>query len=174
VAEGIVNRGTRGAAMFIRAQWNLANAGTMKLLMSIPVASPEFSMQYSGSLSRMDLRTLNSFLEVSDQMRIKAGVIQEVTFKVNVASGRASGTLRGVYTDLKLAAIDKYTRSEKGFSNGVISFIANNLKIRRNNIPDKSGSMKIGEVKYTLHRDDSFINVVWFSLRTGVRDVVGF
>ena len=174
LAEGIANHGGRGAALVIHAQGKFLKLGTMNVLMTIPVASPEFSLQYSGSLSRMDLNPINSFLEVSDQMRIKAGVLEEVTFEINVASGHANGNVRGVYKDLTLAAIDKETGSQKGLSNGIASFIANTFKIRRTNVPDKSGSIKIGEVKYTRERDDSFINIVWFALRTGVRDVVGF
>ena len=174
LAEGIANHGRRSAVLVIHAQAKFVNAGTMKVLMTIPIASPEFSFHYSGSLSKMDLSPLNSMLEISDQMRIKMGVLEEATFDVNVVSGRASGTLRGVYTDLKLAAINKNTGSEKGFSDGIKSFIANNFKIRRNNLPDKSGSMKIGEVKYTRQPDDPFIQFEWFALRTAVRDVIGF
>jgi hypothetical protein len=170
-AEGIANHGGHGAALVIHAQGKFANAGTMKLLMTIPVASPEFSFQYSGSLSGMDLSVINSFLEVSDLMRIKTGVLQEASFDVNVVSGRASGTLRGVYRDLTLAAINKNTGSEKGLSNSIKSIIANTFKIRRNNVP---GSMKIGEVKYTRVPDDPFIQFVWFALRTAVHDVIGF
>jgi hypothetical protein len=171
LAEGIANHGGRSAMVIIHAQANLANAGTMKVLMKIPVASPEFSFHYSGSLSKMDLSPLNSMLEISDQMRIKTGVLEEATFDVNVVSGRASGTLRGVYRDLTLAAINKNTGSEKGFSDGIKSFIANNFKIRRNNVP---GSIKIGEVKYTRQPDDPFIQFEWFALRVAVRDVIGF
>jgi hypothetical protein len=171
VVEGITNHGDRGAALVVHAQGRFVKAGTIKVLMTIPVASPEFSFQYSGSLSSMDLSALNSFLEVSDHMRIKAGVLQEATFEVNVDSGRASGTLRGVYRNLTLAAINKNTGSEKGLSDGIKSFIANNFKIRRNNVP---GSMKIGAVKYTRQPDDPFIQFEWFALRTGVRDVLGF
>ena len=174
LAEGIANHGDQGAILVIHAQGNLANAGTMKVLMRIPVASPEFSFHYNGSLSKMDLSPLNSMLEISDQMRIKTGVLQEATFDVNVVSGRASGKLRGIYRDLTLAAIDKQTESEKGFSNGITSFIANNLKIRGTNVPDKSDSMKIGEVKYIRQPDDPFIQFEWFALRTAVRDVLGF
>ena len=174
LAEGIANHSGRNAVLVIHAQAKFANAGTMKVLMRIPVASPEFSFHYSGSLSKMDLSPINSMLEISDQMRIKTGVLQEATFDVNVVSGHASGTLRGVYNDLTLAAIDKQTGSEKGFSNGVKSFIANKLKVRKTNVPDKSGSMKIGEVKYTRQPDDPFIQFAWFALRIAVRDVVGF
>jgi hypothetical protein len=48
------------------------------------------------------------------------------------------------------------------------------MKIRRTNMPDKAGSMKIGRVKYTRKQDDTFFQLLWFSLRNGVGDVVGF
>jgi hypothetical protein len=174
LAEGIANHVGRDDALVIHTQGIFANAGMMKVIITIPVASPEFSFHYSGSLSRMDLSPINSFLEISDQMRIKTGVLEEATFEINVASGHASGTLRGVYRDLTLVAIDKQTGSEKGFSDGITSFIAHTFKIRGSNVPDKSGSIKIGEVKYTREPDDPFIQFMWFALRTGVRDVLGF
>jgi len=174
LAEGIANQGDSGAAMVIHAEGTFMKAGTMKVRMSIPVASPEFSYQYSGSLSRMDLSTLNSFLETAEQMRIKVGVLQGATFEINVASGRATGNVRAVYRDLFLAAIHKHTGSEKGFFDGIASFIANTFKIRGTNMPDKSGSIKIGEVKQTRKQDEFFFEFTWFALRSGVGDVVGF
>ncbi len=170
-AEGIANHGPRGAACVIHAQTKFMKAGTMKLNMTIPVASQKCSFRYSGSLSGMDLRALNSFLEVSDHIRIKAGVLKEATYEIVVDSGRASGTVQGIYRDLTLAAIDQQTGSEKGLSNSITSFIANSLTIRRNNVP---GSMKIGVVNYMQVRDDPFFQFEWFALRTGVRDVLGF
>ncbi|MGA2506030.1 MAG: hypothetical protein ABSF80_00955 [Chitinispirillaceae bacterium] len=174
LAEGIANHGSRGAAIIVHAQGNFLRAGRMNLLMSIPVASPEFSFRYSGSLGGMDLSALNSWLETAEQLRIKAGVLQEATFEITVASGRAGGNVRAVYRDVTLAAINKHTGSEKGFSDGIASFIANTFKIRETNMPDKSGSMKIGKVNYTRKRDDPFFRFAWFALRSGVRDVVGF
>jgi len=41
-------------------------------------------------------------------------------------------------------------------------------------MPDGSGAMKTGAVKYTRQRDDPFLRFVWFSLRSGLGDVVGF
>jgi hypothetical protein len=169
-AEGIANHGPRGAAILIHAQTKFVKAGTMKLNITIPVASRECSFRYSGSLSGMDLRELNSFLEVSDHIRIKAGILKQATYEIVVDSGRAHGTVQGIYRDLTLAAIDQQTGSENGLSNSITSFIANSLTIRRNNVP---GSMKIGVVNYMQLRDDPFFQYEWFALRTGVRDVLG-
>ena len=169
-AEGIANHGPRGAAIVIHAQTKFVKAGTMKLNITIPVASRDCSLQYSGSLSGMDLSALNSFLEVSDHVRIKSGVLEGATYDINVVSGRATGSVRGIYRDLTLAAVDKESGSENGFSDRVTSFIANTFTIRKNNVP---GSMKIGVVNYVQVRDDPFFQYEWFALRSGVRDVLG-
>jgi hypothetical protein len=174
LAEGITNHGDRGAALVIHAQGSFMSAGTMNLRMSIPVASPEFSYQFSGSMSTMDLSALNSFLEPAEQMRIKAGVLQAATFEITVDAGRASGKVRAVYRDLTLAAINKRTGSEKGFVDGLTSMIANTFKIRGTNVPDKSGSMKVGEVKRLRERDETFLQFTWFALRSGLKNVIGF
>ena len=174
LAEGITNHGDPGAALTIHAQGNFMKAGAMTVLMSIPVASPEFSLQYSGSLGRMDLHALNLFLEPAEQMRIVAGALQAATFEINVASGRASGNVRAAYRDLTVAAINSHTGSDNGVVDNIAAFIANTFKIRGTNMPDKSGSMKIGEVNYTRQRDESFLTFTWFALRSGVGDVVGF
>jgi hypothetical protein len=121
----------------------------------------------------MDVRALNPFLETAEQMRIKAGVLQSATFDINVISGRASGNVRAVYKDLTLAAINKRTGSENGIFDAIASFVANTIKIRRNNASDP-GKMKVGKVDYTRRKDDPFFRFVWFALRSGVGDVVGF
>jgi hypothetical protein len=171
-AEGLSNHGGPGAMFVIHAKGNIADAGKMNVLMSIPIASPKCSFQYSGSLGKMDLTAFNSFVEVSDQMRIKAGVLEGVTFEINVDSGYAGGNVRGIYRDLTFASINKQTGSEKGLANGITTFVANSFMVRGAN-PDATGSMKIGVVKYLRARDDPFIRFAWFALRTGALDVVG-
>jgi hypothetical protein len=172
--EGIGDPGDSGAVVVILAQAQFMKAGTMKVHMSIPVASPEFSYQYSGTLSRMELRALNAFLEKAEQIRIKAGVLQSATFEISVASGRASGTVRAVYSDLSIAAINKQTGSEKGLGDGIASFIANTFKIRGTNMPDPAGAVEVGKVSYSRKGDEVFLQFTWFALRSGLKDLVGF
>ena len=114
-AEGIANRGEATAAVRLRAQGDLMNAGTIKVLMSIPITSPDFSLHYSGSLGAMDLPRLNAFLDIAEHTRIKSGSAQEVTFEIDVTAGRARGRVRANYRDLVIAVLDKQTGTEKGF-----------------------------------------------------------
>jgi len=171
-AEGVANRGEPTAAIQLRAQGDLMNAGTMRVLMTIPVTSPDFSLHYSGSLGAMDLTRLNAFLDIAEHTRIKSGSAQEAAFEVDVSAGQARGRVRAIYSDLEIAVLDKQTGSAKGAANRVASFLTNVLKIRSSNAPDASGSMKEGEVNYTRRPDDEFQQFAWFALRSGVLDII--
>jgi hypothetical protein len=170
--EGIANRGEASAAILLRAQGDLMGAGTLKVLMTIPITPPDFSLHYSGSLSAMDLTRLNAFLDIAERTRIKSGSAQAAAFDIDVTAGKARGRVRGIYRDLEIAVLDKRTDTEEGLGNRAASFLANVLKIRNSNAPDASGSMKEGEVKYTRRPDEEFQQFAWFALRTGVLDII--
>ncbi len=170
--EGIANWGEAAAAVQLRGQGDLMNAGTMKVEMSIPITSPDFSLHYSGSLSAMDLTRLDAFLEIAEHTRIKSGSAQEAAFEIDVTSGQARGRVSAIYKDLEIALLDKQTGSEEGAANRVASFFANALKFRNANTPEGSGSRKEGKVNYTRRPGDEFQQFVWFALRTGVLDII--
>lgn len=173
-AERPSNRIDHSDTMVIRAQGKFMQAGTMNVFIVIPVASPEFTFRYSGFLSKMNLSKFNPFIEISEHKRIKTGILHSAAFDINVTAGRASGMVRAVYKDLSIAAFDDRTGSENGLGNTFVSFLSNNIKLRTTNMPDKSGSMKIGEVKYKRKSDEAFLKFAWFALRSGINDVVGF
>jgi hypothetical protein len=171
---GIANHTAHPETAVIHADGLFMNSGTMKLFMAIPLASKDFSFRYSGSLSTMDVTVLNSFLEAGEHRRIKSGILDTASFAIDVKSGHANGTLRLVYKDLSIAVLNKDTGSEKGFFDWVSTLIGKIFVIRGSNMPDEKGSMKIGETKYTRKSDDYFLQFMWFSLRNGLGDVVGF
>jgi hypothetical protein len=172
--SGIGNSTAHPDTAVIHGEGLFLNSGTMKLFMVIPLTSKDFSLRYSGSLSTMDVTKLNSFIEPGEHHRIKSGILQSATYNINVNSGHASGTLRVAYKDITIAILDKKTGSEKGIFNRILSFFGKIFIIRRTNMPDEKGLMKIGETKYTRNPDDYFLQFVWFALRNGVADVVGF
>jgi hypothetical protein len=170
----IANHTVHPVTTVIHGEGIFMNSGKMKLFMAIPLTSKNFSLQYSGSLSRMDVTELNSFIEQGEYRRIKSGILQSAEFNINVNSGIARGTLRVEYKDLSLAILNKNTGSEKGIFNRVLSLFGKIFVIRGTNMPDEKGLMKIGNIKYTRDPEDYFLQYVWFALRNGVADVVGF
>jgi hypothetical protein len=174
MAQGISNTTDRGDTAVILAQGIIMDTGAMSVRISMPIASPELSFRYSGSLSEMNLSKFNPFVEISENKRLKTGILHTAAFDIDVTAGRASGIVRAVYEDLKIVVIEDLTGSESGVVNKFVSFLANNMKLRTTNMPDKSGSMKIGEVKYERKSEESFLKFAWFALRSGISDVIGF
>ncbi len=173
-AEGIANRSDASAAIRLRARGDLMDAGAFKVQMTIPVASPDLSFRYSGSLGPMDLTRFDAFLDLAEHTRVKSGSLTEASFEVDVTAGQARGRVRAVYRDLTIAFLDKRTGTEKGLEDRAATFMANTFKIRNANAPDASGAMKVGEVKYTRRPADEFLQFAWFALRTGVLDAISF
>ena len=172
--SGIANHKAHPDTAVIHGEGLFMNTGAMKLFMAIPLSSKDFSLRCSGSLSTMDLTELNLFIEAGEHRRIKSGTLQSAAFTTDVISGNTSGTLRLVYKDLTIAVLNKDTGSEKGIFNQISSFFGKVFVIRRANMPDEKGLMKVGETKYTRSPDDYFLQFVWFALRNGLADVVGF
>jgi len=172
--DGIILRGNRSAAIVMHGRGILMHAGAMRARMVIPVPPEDFSFQYSGSLGRMDLSAFNPFLERSEQLRIKTGILERATFDIAVVSGRATGNVRAAYSNLAIVLINKQTGSENGVFDRIASFLSRTFKIRGTNLAAASGSMKVGEAKYTRVRTESFTEFAWYALRSGVGDVVGF
>jgi hypothetical protein len=172
--QGLTNRAASGATAFIRGQGTFMKTSRMKISMIVPVISPKIPLRYSGSLDGMELARLNSFLETGERLRIKSGVLETATFDISITAGRATGSLRAMYKDLSIAVLGKVSGSEKGALNRIASFMTNAVKIRGTNMPDKSGVLKIGSIKYEQKQFDTFLQLVWFSLRSGIGDVVGF
>jgi hypothetical protein len=172
--RGISNNKIRPDTTIIHGEGLFMDSGKMKLDMAIPLATKDFSLRYSGSLSTMDVTTLNTFIEPSEHQRIKSGVLQSASFNINVNSGYASGTLNVIYKDVSIVLLDENTGSEKGVFNQILSLFGKIFIIRGSNIPDEEGLIKIGEIKYTRKPADYFFQFLWFALRGGVADVLGF
>jgi hypothetical protein len=171
---GIANHTTKPDTTLIHGEALFMNSAKMKLFMAIPLTSKNFSLLYSGSISTMDVTVLNSFIEAGEYQRIKSGTLQSAKFNIIVNSGHASGTLIAEYKDLTLSKLNKDTGSEKGLFDRISTIFSKIFVIRGTNMPDENGSMKIGETNYTRNPDDYFFQFVWFALRNGVADIVGF
>jgi hypothetical protein len=172
-AERIVNHSDKLDTIVIHAQGNIMNAALIRLSMMIPLGSPEFCFSYSGSLERMEANSLNKFLEIAENQRINTGLVQSASYRININSGRATGYVDAEYSDLSISVINKYTGSEKGIFNRISSFITKTFIIKANNLPNKSGSMRTGVVRYTRKPDETFIQFLWFALRSGVSNIIG-
>lgn len=169
---GIANAAAGGTVMDWTAEGRFMRSGAMTIRMRFPVASTAFTYDVAGTLGGMDLPLLDAFLAPAEHLRLK-GNIRSVNFDVAVRSGVASGAVRADYRGLRLDYVDAHHR-ERGFSNALRSFMANTFALRSENLPDRSGRLKPGTVRYTVTAEDPFFRFSWLALRSGVGDIAGF
>jgi len=174
IASNISNHPQKPDIAVIHAAAVFMNESALNLFMTIPLMTKHFSLKYSGTFGKMPAGRLNSFIEPGQHHRIESGDLKSASFAINVNSGHARGTLRMAYEDLYIAVIDKKTGSDKGFFNKLSSLFGEIFIIRGNNIPDAHGKMKIGTIEYVRKPGDYFSQFIWFALRSGVGNVVGF
>ncbi|HLX13256.1 MAG TPA: hypothetical protein VKS81_10630 [Bacteroidota bacterium] len=158
----------------IQAQGVLMNSAPINMMISMPLGSPQLSFLYSGSVGTMKMDKFNPFLEIAEHKRVKTGMLYGASFDIAVVDGRATGNVKAQYEDLKLSAIDGPNGSEGGILNRLGSIIANNMRLRTTSMADKSGSMKIGFVRYEKKPYETFFSFAWIAIRSGLADIVGF
>jgi hypothetical protein len=172
--NSIANHTEQPVTTIIKGEALLMNTDTLKLLMAVPLTSKEFSLQYSGSIGKMDASLFNTFIEPVEHKRIKSGTLHSAAFDINVKSGSATGTVAIVYNDISIVMINSNTGSENGIFNKVASLFGKLFVIRSSNMPDEKGLIKTGEIKFVRKPVNTFSQFVWFALRSGVADLVGF
>lgn len=169
--EGIANHPDRSAAISLRGEGDLMEAATLQLRMSVPVSPATFSLRYWGSLQPMDLTRLNAFLESANHLRIKSGKAEGIDYVVEVANGDAQGRIQAIYRDLEVVFLNQNEAAE-GVRARVESFVAKEFRIRRDNSPDLTPSMKDGKIDYQKKPQDEFTKFIWLALRSGILDII--
>ena len=154
--SGFANHTAKPETTIIKGNGLFMNSAAMKVFMAIPLTSKEFSLQYSGSLSKMDAGELNVFLEPVENRHIKSGIIQSADFSIIVNSGHARGKLSVAYNDLGIAISNKDDGFDLNLFNHISNFVGDMFIVRTTNLPDEKGSMKIGEINYKRNPGDYF------------------
>jgi hypothetical protein len=172
-AKAIGNQFASNAPVSIRGQARLMNSGLLQGTMDLPLAGPDLSFRYAASLSAMDLRALNSWLQVVGRSRINSGALQSASCDIAVSAGHARGRVEGVYRDLEMTVVDRETGNDAGVLNRLKTAFVNHIALRTSNPAEKSGALKIGAVDYTHKPEDRFLPFLWLGIRSGMLDVLG-
>jgi hypothetical protein len=147
----------------VEGSTRLMGRGRLQLTLTINLLSEAFDCRYSGNLSEMQASHFNRFFEPSENMRIESGVVDQVVFAVNVRNGQATGHLKALYHDLKVAML----HPEKKKKRKLLSMLGNLLIKSKNEKTEKKGA-EIGEIRYQRLSDDGFVRLLWRSVKTGL------
>jgi len=123
----------------------------------------------TGRLKEMNAMDLNHALEPIASVRIESGNISSMRFEMRMDKTEAIGFLEVIYDDLKISVLDDET-GDKNIRSRITSFLANQLKIKKENAADNP---RMGAISYQREPEKSFFNYWWKSLRTGLSTSVG-
>src|SRR5258705_10487520 len=92
----------------------LLNKGDIKASFQFPL---DDSQVYSaaGSVSKMNLATLNPVLSALGNVRVESGYLNTLTFQFNYTDLTSKGSLNIDYADLQLMSLDNHHRAIDGF-----------------------------------------------------------
>jgi hypothetical protein len=157
---------TRPARAVLQASGGFMDQARVALRMEVPVAN-RFKLTAEGRVDHLPAPALNSFLLVSDGIRIKSGRVDKAMFQFTVADQRAQGTLTTIYDSLAIDLVDRTTRTQS-LGQKFKSFVAATFLVRSSNLPDKKGAVHSARIDYLYARSESFWGGFWRALRSGI------
>ena len=122
-----------------------------------------------GNLESMQAENLNPILEPVGMVRARSGTIHSLDFLMDLGADKATGWVQLQYSDLRIEVLNS-NNVDDGGRNRLKTFLANILKIKRNNNEEP---FRRGEVLLERDEHKSIFSYWWKSLSTGLKDNVG-
>lgn len=127
----------------------------------------------SGQLKDMDGKEFNQVTKALGNIQIRSALINELEFSMKGNERTASGTLKLLYSNLKIAMLkDEEDKDGNKKKKGLASLFANLLAIKNEN-PSPGEAVRIAKPTYRRDIKKTFFNLVWKTIFTGVKETVG-
>ena len=146
-------------------QSNLQVTGRFYLL------HPNGRFDLRGTIGPMDATLLNPVIERTGLTHIIRGKINGAEFDIQGSDYAADGTVKMLYEDLKVAALEKDKNSSHLDKKGFSSFMAN-IMIKNCN-PKRNGDIRVAQIHLDRNTNCSFFNFSWKTLFKGITETVG-
>ncbi|MGE6218651.1 hypothetical protein ACQKCH_02395 [Nubsella zeaxanthinifaciens] len=175
--HGVVNNLTNDSARLSKKGHAYANLttyvmGAAKLNVKIDfnLLSNNGAFNYKGEVGSFNLQALNAISKPLGQIAIESGRVTSASFDVSANSSGSKGAVYFYYRDLKIKMLGE-DADGKEKKKGLLSFLANTLLIKDDNIPGDKG--RFANVTHERPPQASFFNVMWKTVFKGMREIVG-
>lgn len=146
--------------------------GTAKMNVKINfnLTAKNAAFSYKGTIGVFDLKALNALSKPLGQIEIESGKVHSANFEVSANSREANGVVNFFYEDLKVNMLGE-TEDGKEKKKGLLSFLANTLLIRDDNLPGEKAH--VAKVAHERVPQASFFNLMWKTVFKGIRETAG-
>lgn len=161
----------RDPVMKFIAKGKLMNEAALAFSTNFDLRSTKDEFHASGVLNKLDITSMNPFLENVAFVRVKKGTNNLLTFNYDGNNDVARGELFFSYDNLAIRLIDKKTMEDKGFGESVASFFANNFIVRSDN-PKYTILFRKGKIYFERNKQKSFFSFVAKSVLSGISTTI--
>ncbi|QJD96732.1 hypothetical protein HH214_13060 [Mucilaginibacter robiniae] len=152
----------------------LMNQGLLNTTVTFNLTDSAKTYAYKGTLGSMKLDKLNPVTIPFGLLKITSGNLTRLDFDVKGNRNVATGTVGFQYSNLKVKLFKMDTATARYKRMTIVSLLANNLVIKRNN-PDQPGQIaRLAQVTYVRQPDTPFFKTVWKTLSRGIKACAGY
>ncbi len=155
----------------LNASTRLMGNALVKAELTMPLLSQSFDMHFIATLSGLDVTTLNHFLEPEARIKLESGTVDGVKVYCTVSNGIGHGKVSPRYSNLRMLVLSEDRRKQRGFMEGLMTFVANRFGIKSEN-PEKDKPLREATVRYVRKRDESIFEYIWQFIWAGMKQVM--
>ncbi len=153
----------RNSSMILDIYSKFTNEGELKAHFDFPLNRKDYQFTWNGSLGRMKLGNLDSFVLPIASMNVTHGYCQKLEFNVVSDYDTSRGVLQFQYMDLKVMGMDAERKKEMKLLSG----LANILVVKTSNLKGDKHYVE-GPILFAREKNRGLPDYVWKSLETGI------
>lgn len=138
-------------------------SGKLHTTWVLPLTAGNEEFKVAGKLGYMNAGQLNPLIEPLAMATVKSGIINNVDFTLTGNDNKATGEVKFLYEDLKIALLKKSSDTLK--EKDVASMLLNAFVKNRNN----SNEPRRAGISYDRDINRSFFNLLWKSIFSGIK-----
>ncbi len=160
--------------MHITASGLFMGQGKVDATILYPIHRKKLDVQIDAIGGPFDLSILNSYLVTNERKEVTGGMFSGGTLHIEVKDATVVTTVTPHYTGLEMKLLPDDAKQGGGLLEGIKSFIANALVLRKRNVDENDIKAFTATTSYHRSRKEEFFQFIWYSMRKSIRKVVGY
>lgn len=133
---------------------------------SMPLLSPKMTLKYHGNYGKTEMSRFNDWLYF-DGIGAEKGMLNGVSFNVEMKDGKANGEIQMLYEDLKLTVYNQKKQKKSKVKSFLSRFVTH-----KENMPKKKKQPETIQVATEWKPEFSFMYFLWHPVKEGMMQTV--